>query len=88
MSCPPTFNFTSEIIIILGSLSFDWSIKIIFFIILFIRGVYSIYFYVFFNHGFSLTRLSYFFGIRVRENIIFIIHSIPLIFYFFYVAIF
>lgn len=51
ISCPPSINFVSEIIIAISIISYNYFIVILFMIILIIRGIYSILLFVRPNHG-------------------------------------
>jgi NADH-ubiquinone oxidoreductase chain 4 len=77
ISCPPSLNFVSEIMIVLGILSwrkiFIWGLLLL----LFIRGVYTIYFFVRFSHG-SLIEGIHIWNLSVRENLLLLSHSFPM----------
>ena len=78
MSVPPSFNFYSEIILVLRLLEVSNWTKIIFLVIFFFSGVYSIMFYVLANHGEAKkkeTRTTSLFGVEI---IVAIFHLIPL----------
>lgn len=78
MRCPPTFNFFSEIYILLGNLSCRKSLMLLFSILLFLTGIYCVFFFVFFNHGLVKTR-DISFRLKVREFLILLSHSFPLL---------
>jgi len=48
MSCPPRFNFVSEVLIILGIMRWNSYFFVVLLILLIIRGVYTVYFFCFF----------------------------------------
>lgn len=79
MSVPPTFNFYSELLYILGMLSMSFFIKLILGLIFLIVGVYNIFFFVAVNHSCFLNYLSSFYILCSREMSILFYHSFPLL---------
>jgi NADH-ubiquinone oxidoreductase chain 4 len=79
MSCPPTMNFISELLIIIPILIVRSPYAFLFLaVLLIISGVYSVYLFININHGEYLFK--YFFSIiRIRDLLRFFIHRIPLI---------
>lgn len=63
MSVPPTFNFYSELIFMVGILSISFFVKFILGFIFLMVGVYNIFFFVAINHSVSINNFhsSYFF---------------------------
>lgn len=51
MGCPPTFNFFSELLLILGVFCYRNFFIFFFTFLLLLRGFYRIILYIFFNHG-------------------------------------
>lgn len=79
ISCPPSFNFISEIFIVLGIMRWRYLMIFGLVILLVIRGVYTVYFFVSFNHG-SLVNGMNLWSLRVRENLLLISHVFPMFF--------
>lgn len=86
IACPPSFNFVSELIIVLSIMSYSYSSWIIVAILLFMRGVYRVFLFTRFNHG-NFLNFQNIILVTVRENFIFISHIFP-IFIAFLLAIF
>jgi NADH-ubiquinone oxidoreductase chain 4 len=84
--CPPTFNFISEILIILGVLNMRKRFMVIFIFYLFFTGVYCIFFYIFFNHGGQIKNIK---SILLFSNDFLILfgHRFPLIIFLLFVKI-
>lgn len=84
IGCPPTFNFFSEIFIILRCVFLDYSFIVVFILVLFFSGVYCIYLYVFFNHGDKLANLINFSKNSLIDYSVALNHRIPLFLFIFF----
>jgi len=84
ISCPPTFNFFSELIVILGSFFIGRLFIGVFSLMLFFTGVYCVFLYVFFNHGEGVTPQHKYFTGTCVDYLISISHSTPLLLFFFF----
>lgn len=80
---PPTFNFFSELFLLVGSLWFNLGVMAFFFLIMLLVGFYSIIIFSYLNHGSFLVLVCYTPLLLVDILIVFI-HLYPLIFFFFY----
>lgn len=79
MSCPPTANFVSELIIIISVISWgNVYVYLIVSILLMMRGVYSIYLFISINHGEFLYKYV-FSMVNIRDLFRFFSHRIPLL---------
>nr|YP_010531315.1 NADH dehydrogenase subunit 4 [Mileewa amplimacula]UXX17574.1 NADH dehydrogenase subunit 4 [Mileewa amplimacula] len=79
MSCPPSINFLSEIMIMCSMISF-WSFSYFFIIyISFIGACFSFFLFSYSQHGSYVNNYSYCMG-NTREFLLMMIHLIPLFF--------
>lgn len=81
ISVPPTFNFYSELVFIIGVLRIRLFVKVILGFIFLIVGVYNIFFFVSVNHSISPNYLSSLYVFSSRELSILLYHSFPLVFF-------
>lgn len=89
ISCPPTMNFISEIFIIISIISsFEYYVFLFFMILLFLRGAYSIYLFIRMNHGREYFYRKIFNTLNIRELLILIFHSLPIIISILFIQIF
>lgn len=51
MGFPPSFNFFSELFIVIGVFSYGYVVSFFFFLIMLLRGFYRVMLYLYFNHG-------------------------------------
>lgn len=51
IGCPPTFNFFSELFIVINSLNFYALLYVCFIFLIIVGGFYCVLMYVYFNHG-------------------------------------
>lgn len=85
MGFPPTFNFFSEIIIMVGVFYYRNFIIFLFFFLLLVRGFYNIFIYLFLNHGgekYMLFNLKVF---RVKNLMAFYIFFVYLLMFVFFI---
>lgn len=79
MSVPPTFNFYSELVFIVGILTLRFIVKFIFGFIFVIVGIYNIFFFVVVNHRVIINNLVVSYVLTSKELSILFYHSFPLI---------
>lgn len=79
MGCPPTFNFLSELLIILRSLCYGEGFYVLFFILLLISGFYCVLLYTYFNHGNSLYKFNINLETKLNDCLVLFSHSLLLI---------
>jgi len=79
MSCPPRFNFISEIFIVFGIICWNFFIIYLLLFVLVMSGVYTIFFFVCFIHG-SVMNNSILYPLNLRENLLLMAHCMPLFF--------
>nr|YP_009927491.1 NADH dehydrogenase subunit 4 [Pseudodendrothrips mori]QFO91086.1 NADH dehydrogenase subunit 4 [Pseudodendrothrips mori] len=82
MAAPPSMNLFSEMILV--NCICSWSFFLIFFLMLacFLSAVYSLFLYVSLNHGKFFSNFFSLFSFEFRENLILILHLVPLVFFF------
>lgn len=86
MGCPPTFNFFSEMLILLSVIPFFRIIFFSLFFILFIGGLFCVFFFVVFNHGGDLND-SVKFGLdTLAEYLIIGLHCYYLLMFIFFLS--
>ena len=78
ISVPPTFNFYSELLLILSLLNIRNYIKVILGFIFLIVGIYNIFFYVSLNHRMNTHISLDLGGPREKEMTILTFHIFPL----------
>lgn len=84
ISCPPSINFFSEILIIFSLLRNRKIILLPLAILLFMRGLYSVYLFSLIVHGDSSVKRFYFFSLDTRDMYLFLRHSFPIFFLYFF----
>lgn len=77
ISTPPTVNFFSEVFILFSILASSKFALVLFFILIFLGGVYSVYLYVVFLHG-GTIKINQKILLNFREMLIFLAHAVPL----------
>lgn len=82
IGCPPSFNFFSEIFIIIRIIRVGIRYVFIFCLFLFLRGVYCVFLYYLYNHGILKINTIKYFNLSVLEQLILLSHCFPLLFYF------
>jgi len=78
IGAPPFLNFFSEVLILLGCVSWRFSLIIIFIFLLFLSRVYSIYLFIRVNHGNSIINYNYK-NISSMEFLVLLLHITPLL---------
>lgn len=79
MSVPPTFNFYSELVFMLGVLGVSFFIRVLLGAIFVIVGIYNVFFFVSVNHRISVDLFSSFNILFSKEFSILFYHSFPLL---------
>nr|QSL98480.1 NADH dehydrogenase subunit 4 [Mileewa alara] len=79
MSCPPSINFLSEIMIMCSMVSYWWFSYFYIFFISFICACFSFFLFSYTQHGLCTNMYSYSMG-TVREFLLMLIHLVPLFF--------
>lgn len=82
IGCPPSFNFFSEIFIILRLLNYRKLLFFVFFLTLIFGGFYCVFIYLYFNHGGVLIR-SYSFNFLKMNDLVSLFYGAFLSFRFF-----
>nr|YP_010990690.1 NADH dehydrogenase subunit 4 [Rhotana formosana]WOW99134.1 NADH dehydrogenase subunit 4 [Rhotana formosana] len=80
MSCPPTINLFSEILIVLGSLNWSFYSLFFFFFILFFSAIYSLMIYYFISHGIICDLIKMFSCFYLLEYLVMFFHLFPVFF--------
>lgn len=78
LSSPPSINFISEIVLLLGLMNFHWIILTLGIFYLFVVGVYCIFMFVIFRHG-VLKRSGMNDSSYIREFFVIYLHIFPLL---------
>nr|BCR02913.1 NADH dehydrogenase subunit 4 [Riccardoella tokyoensis] len=81
MGFPPFWGFISELLIIIGSMSLNLSILIFMGMLLMFSGMYSIFFFVIFNHG-KMKFINKMMSLDICNNLVFLLHFFPLMSFF------
>lgn len=81
ISVPPTFNFYSELVFMVGVLRISFFLKFLFGFMFLIVGVYNIFFFVAVNHRVYLNCLISSYLLRRKETSVLFFHCCPLIFF-------
>lgn len=83
IAAPPSLNLLGELFIYISLINYRLILVILICLISFFRACYSIFIYRIRQHGFRGLSIFQFWGIRIREGILLILHFLPLNFYIF-----
>nr|YP_010586103.1 NADH dehydrogenase subunit 4 [Cheumatopsyche charites]UZZ43839.1 NADH dehydrogenase subunit 4 [Cheumatopsyche charites] len=78
MAAPPSLNLLGEISLFISIISWSKLMILVLFMLSFFSACYSIYLFVFSQHGAVLKGVYYFKSINLREYIILFMHWVPL----------
>jgi len=84
IGCPPTFNFFSEIFMLVRIVPFFIRLLLIFFFILFLGGLFCVFFFIVFNHGGDLKDIVKFGSETLIEFLIIGLHCYYLLMFVFF----
>lgn len=88
ISVPPSFNFYSELIFMMGILRISFYLKLILGVIFLLVGIYNIFFFVSVNHRISINLISSFYILFQKELSILFYHCFPLALFPFFFSLF
>nr|YP_010381704.1 NADH dehydrogenase subunit 4 [Augilina triaina]UDL72079.1 NADH dehydrogenase subunit 4 [Augilina triaina] len=80
MSCPPSINLFSEILIVISCLSWSWYTQFYMFIILFLSACYSLTIFFLTQHGYSSSLTKFIYCCYLHEYLILFLHGFPVFF--------
>jgi NADH-ubiquinone oxidoreductase chain 4 len=86
IGCPPTFNFFSEVFMLIRIVPFFRRLLLIFFFILFLGGLFCVFFFVVFNHGWDLKDTVKFGLDTLGEFLVISLHCYYLLIFIFFIS--
>lgn len=88
MSVPPTFNFYSELVFMVGILRMRFLVKLVFGFMFLMVGIYNVFFFVVVNHRIILNYLTFSYLLSKKEISILLYHCFPLMSFPFFFSLF